>query len=489
MYLYSPLSIMDSYTGVLDRHPIFPILAKLSDKLELHTYVVGGFVRDLFLGRPSKDIDIVCIGDAIPLAEALTEAMKLPPPAIFRKFGTAMVRVGDVEIEFVTARKESYSPESRKPCVSPGSLLDDQKRRDFTVNAISIELAPTYGALHMPFSAEQDLAQKVLRTPLDPAETFHDDPLRMMRAVRFVVQLGFSLDPKVEAAMTTEHERLKIVSTERVVEELNKILVSSDPKTGLELLDRTGLLAHILPELQTLKGVERRGRHAHKDNFLHTLEVVQNTVGRSDSLWLRWAALLHDIAKPRTKRFDPRHGFTFHGHEELGARMVPGIFRRLRLPLQKPMRYVEKLVRLHLRPIALSQEAVTDAAIRRLVFDAGEELEDLIILCRADITSKNWQRAAAYQHNFDKVMQKVQEVAARDYVRTFQPVLDGNQIMHLFHIQPGREIGILKSKMKEAILDGMLENEYDACYAFITKEAAKLGLYPAEGESHAPESP
>lgn len=470
---------MSNYADILRQYAPLPILQELVDEASIQAYVVGGFVRDILLKRRSKDIDIVCLGDSIALAQAFAKRIGTQQVSIFRTFGTAMVRYKEWEVEFVTARKESYQPHSRKPTVEPGTLDDDQKRRDFTINALAIQLNKAhFGKLIDPFQGIQDLQKGILRTPLDPSQTFSDDPLRMMRAIRFACQLSFQLTPDTKKALQKEASRLQIVSKERINTELNKILLSPHPSHGFFLLDETHLLDYILPELQALKGRETIQGQSHKDNFIHTLQVLTNVSKMSDNLWLRWAALLHDIAKPRTKRFHPKIGFTFHGHEELGARMVPHLFRRLRLPLNHHMRYVKKLVRLHLRPIALAKEIVTDSAVRRLMHDAGEEIDDLMTLCRADITSKNDRKVRAYLHNFELVEQKIEAVKKKDYIRTLQPVIDGNTIMKTFGLGPCREIGLLKKALKDAVLDGIIPNEKEPLHHYMVKIAAQHGLQP-----------
>ena len=470
---------MSSYAHLLAEHAPFAIVQKIADMLEIETYVVGGFVRDLFLQRTSKDIDIVCVGDSITLAERFAKDTGSSKVVIFKRFGTAMVQYQGWTIEFVTARKESYQCESRKPIVKAGTLEDDQKRRDFTFNALAIQLnKANFGTLIDPFDGITDLEKKIIRTPLASEETFSDDPLRMMRAIRFACQLAFQLTPATHQAIANTAHRLEIVSMERIMTEFNKILTSSQARRGLFLLDQTRLLDKILPELQALKGREVIGKHSHKDNFLHTLEVLNNVTKVSDDLWLRWAALLHDIAKPRTKRFNPKIGFTFHGHEELGARMIPRIFKRLRLPLQEAMRYVQKLVRLHLRPIILAQDIVTDSAVRRLIHDAGTDIDDLMKLCRADITSKNPHRVRLYFGNFERVEEKIAEVKASDFIRSLQPVIDGTFIMKTFDLTPSAQVGRLKKALKEAVIDGSVANERGALYQFLLKKAAEEGLTP-----------
>lgn len=444
----------------------------------MEAYIIGGFVRDLILKRNSKDIDIVSIGSGIELAEMV--ASRLGPDvhvSVFKNFGTAQIRQGDLEIEFVGARKESYRSESRKPAVEDGSLSDDQNRRDFTINAMGISLnAGTFGELVDPFEGMGDLRKKIIRTPLDPEITFSDDPLRMMRAIRFASQLNFDIEPDTFDAIVKMKERISIVSMERVSDELNKIILSKTPSYGFKLLYHAGLLAIIFPELVELQGVEHIEGKGHKDNFYHTLQVLDNVCQVSDDLWLRWAAILHDIAKPATKKFDKRNGWSFHNHEEIGARMVPVIFRRMKLPLNEKMRFVKKLVRLHLRPIVLSKEQITDSAMRRLLVEAGEDIEALMNLCRADITSKNPEKVKRFISNFDLVEQKLKDLEERDKLRNFQPVITGEMIMEAFGLKPAREVGIIKEAVREAILEGIVPNEYGPAFAFMIEEGEKMGL-------------
>ncbi|MEM7362272.1 MAG: HD domain-containing protein [Bacteroidota bacterium] len=472
---------MFNYAHSLRQYPPLMILEELLKSTAPPTYVVGGFVRDLLLDRPSKDIDIVCVGDSIALAKAFAKKTNSRKLAIYKRFGTAMVHYQGWDVEFVNARKESYQPNSRKPTVTQGTLEDDQKRRDFTINALAIQLNPShFGQLIDPFQGIQDLQDRLLRTPLDPAKTFSDDPLRMMRAIRFACQLSFTLHPTLHTALEKESNRLTIVSKERIITELNKIILSNEPARGFYLLNETYLLGHILPELQALQGIETIQGKLHKDNFIHTLQVLTNVSQMSDNLWLRWAALLHDIAKAATKRFHPKIGFTFHGHEELGARMVPQLFRRLKLPLNHHMRYVQKLVRLHLRPIAIAQDTVTDTAVRRLMHDAGEHINDLMTLCRADITSKNSQRVRKYLHNFEKVENKIAAVEQKDFIRNLQPIINGEQIMKIFDLPPCQQVGILKKALKEAVLDGSVPNEKKALYTYLIQIAKKHNLSPVD---------
>ena len=458
--------------------PILQQIGAVADQLHLPTYVVGGFVRDLLLQRPSQDIDIVCVGNGIALAQAVAQALGQPGGVkVFKNFGTAKVQAQGYELEFVGARKESYRHDSHKPVVEDGTLADDQNRRDFTMNALAICLnSAQWGGLADPFGGIEDLQRRIIRTPLAPATTFSDDPLRMLRAARFAVLLGMRIAPDTLAAMQQQAGRIGIVAQERIIAELNKIVAAPRPAQGFQLLHQVGLLALIFPQLVALEGTETIQGWSHKDNFAHTLQVLDNVAQKTDSLWLRWAALLHDIAKPKTKRFAPGVGFTFHGHEDLGAKMVPSIFRKLKLPLQAPMRYVQKLVRLHLRPIALVQEVVTDAAVRRLMYEAGEDLDDLMLLCRADITSKNAQKVQQYLHNFDQVVAKLQQVEEKDTLRNFQPVITGDVIMQTFGLPPGRQVGQLKAALKAAILDGKVKNEYQKAHAYLLALGSAQGL-------------
>lgn len=466
----------------LIQYPILEIIAKSSRELGVEAYVIGGFVRDLLLKRESKDIDIVAVGSGIALAEHV--ASQLGPDThvnVFKNFGTAQIRHGDLEVEFVGARKESYRSDSRKPLVEDGSLQDDQNRRDFTINAMGISLAlSSYGDLVDPFEGMKDLRKKIIRTPLDPDVTFSDDPLRMMRAIRFATQLNFDIEPDTFDSIERMKDRIRIVSAERITDELNKIILSPVPSYGFKLLNQTGLLQIIFPEMVDLKGVEQIEGKGHKDNFYHTLQVLDNLALSSDDLWLRWAAILHDIAKPATKRFDKKAGWTFHNHEEVGARMVPVIFRRMKLPLNEKMRFVRKMVRLHLRPIVLSKEDITDSAMRRLLVEAGEDIEALMKLCRADITSKNSEKVKRYIRNFDLVEVKLRDLEERDKLRNFQPVITGELIMETFGIPPSREVGLIKETVREAILEGIVLNEMEAAFPFMLEEGKKLGLVPKE---------
>ena len=459
--------------------PIFRRIARLADGQGVRAFVVGGYVRDYYLGRPSTDIDVVVVGSGIALAEALGRELHTKV-SVFKTFGTAMVRAGGIEVEFVGARRESYTRDSRKPEVEPGTLEDDQRRRDFTINAMAWSLnSATFGELVDPFDGMSDLDECIIRTPCDPDITFSDDPLRMMRAVRFASQLGFTIEPATFDAIGRNAERIRIVSRERIIVEMNKIVLSPVPSMGFELLEMTGLLERVFPELHNLRGVERRGKHAHKDNFAHTLKVLDNVARRSDDLWLRWAALLHDIAKPLCKAYDPRVGWTFHGHETLGSKMVPGIFRQLKLPLNEHMKFVQKLVFLHLRPIILSEDQVTDSAVRRLLFEAGDDVEALMTLCEADITSGIDAKVKRYLANFELVRRKMKDLEERDRIRNFQPPITGEIIMQTYGIGPCRVIGEIKERIKNAILDGEIPNEYEAAHALMERLAAEHGLQRA----------
>lgn len=461
------------------QHPIFEIITQAAANLNVEAYVIGGFVRDFLLQRDAKkDIDIVAVGSGIALALEVSRLLPNHPKVqVFKNYGTAMLRYDDIDIEFVGARKESYHFDSRKPVVEDGTLEDDQNRRDFTINALALSLnQDTFGQLIDPFNGCEDLQAKIIRTPLDPDITYSDDPLRMMRAIRFATQLDFIIEEASLASISTNCERLSIISGERIVDELNKILLADKPSTGFLLLYKTGLLHLILPELIALNQVEEIEGHTHKNNFYHTLEVVDNIAQNTDDLWLRWAALLHDIGKAPTKRFSKKQGWTFHGHEFLGGKMVKTIFARLHMPLNHKMKFVQQMVMMSSRPIVLSQKEVTDSAVRRLVFDAGENVEDLMILCEADITTKNPTKFKKYHNNFQLVRQKIVEVEERDHIRNFQPPITGEEIMILFNLQPCREIGTLKEAIKEAILEGVIPNEYEAAYDFMLVKAEKMGL-------------
>lgn len=458
-------------------HPIFKTVSACARKVGVDAYVVGGFVRDILLQRPSKDIDFVCVGSGIALAEAVAKA--LGPNIrvnIFKNFGTAQIPFEDFDLEFVGARKESYRSESRKPLVEDGTLEDDQKRRDFTINALAISLNErSFGELIDPFNGVEDLKNKIIRTPLEPSITFSDDPLRMMRAIRFASQLNFDIEANAFEGIILQAERLTIVSQERIIDELNKIILSPVPSYGFKLLFQSKLLHQFFPELVALQGVEYVGGNAHKDNFYHTLQVLDNVSKMSNDLWLRWAAIMHDIAKPATKRYDPKVGFTFHGHEEKGARWTPKIFRRLKLPMNDRMDFVQKLVRLHLRPISLVKQ-VTDSAIRRLLFEAGNDIDALMMLCRADITSKNHEKVSRFLNNFDKVERKMKEVEAKDSIRNFQPPISGEEIIKTFNLAPGPMIGEIKEFIKEAILEGEIRNDYEEARTLMLKFAQSKGL-------------
>lgn len=458
------------------QHPVFSVISKLAAEKNVQAYAIGGYVRDIFLDRPSKDIDVVVLGNGIEFAEAVAASLNVKV-SVFKNFGTAMLRYQDVEVEFVGARKESYRSDSRKPIVENGTLEDDQKRRDFTINALAISLHPNnYGELIDPFEGIADLNNQLIRTPLNPVETFSDDPLRMMRAIRFASQLGFRIDYEAVAAIKSNLQRIKIVSQERITDELNKIILSPLPSVGFNYLFDTGLLHIIFPQMAALYGVEVINGKGHKDNFYHTLQVLDNICETTDDLWLRWAAILHDIAKPATKRFEQGHGWTFHGHEDKGARMVPKIFTQLKLPLNEKMKFVQKLVQLHLRPIVLSQSVVTDSAVRRLLFEAGDDIEALMLLCKADVTTKNEYKVKKYRQNFELVQQKLKDVEERDNIRNWQPPVTGLDIMQIFGISEGREVGIIKNKIREAILEGEIPNDREAAIKYSIEKGKEIGL-------------
>lgn len=461
-------------------HPVFKTISRIAGDLGVDAYVIGGYVRDIFLKRGKKDIDIVVIGSGIELAQKLKH--KLGDEAflaVFKNFGTAQVKYQDLEIEFVGARKESYERNSRKPFVENGSLEDDQNRRDFTINALAIGLnQDDFGTLIDPFGGMDDLRQQLIRTPLDPAQTFSDDPLRMMRAARFATQLKFHIHPHTFATMKEQAARIRIVSRERITDELNKIVMSEKPSIGFKLLFDSGLLQQIFPQMVELSGAEYIDGLGHKDNFYHTLQVLDHVAARSNNIWLRWAAILHDIAKPATKRFEEGHGWTFHGHEVVGGRMVPKIFEQLKLPLGEPVKYVRKLVEMHLRPIGLNKENITDSAIRRLIFDAGEDIDDLMILCESDITSKNKIKVKRFLANFELVRQRCKEVEEKDHLRNWQPPISGELIMETFGLKPSRDVGTIKDAIREAILEGEIPNEYEAAHRFMLDKGAQLGLKP-----------
>ena len=457
---------------------IFKTISETAAELGFPTYVIGGYVRDRMLSRPSKDMDIVCIGSGIQLAEAVAAKMHpMPKVVVFQRFGTAMFRCKDIEIEFVGARRESYRSDSRKPSVEEGSLEDDQNRRDFTINALAVSLnEENFGEMIDPFNGIKDLEGKVIQTPLEAGKTFSDDPLRMLRAVRFATQLGFKIENNTLKALSTYKDRIKIISKERIISELEKIMKTPTPSVGLKILFETGLLKLIFPEMDALKGAETREGIGHKDNFYHTLQVIDNICRKTDNIWLRWAALFHDIGKPATKRWEENEGWTFHGHQDLGAAMLPRLFRNLGLPVDDRLKYVQKIVKLHHRPVALTKEEITDSAIRRLLFDAGDELEDLFTLCEADITSKQPERVKRYLAHYQIVKQRCIEVEEKDKIRNWQPPITGELIMETFNIPPSREVGIIKTAIREAMLDGDIPNDYDAAFNMMLEEGRKLGL-------------
>ncbi|MFP4471118.1 MAG: CCA tRNA nucleotidyltransferase [Bacteroidales bacterium] len=462
-------------------HPVFELIAQVSAEQNVRAFVVGGWVRDLLLNKPSKDIDVVVVGSGIELAKAVARKAGDAKVTVFKNFGTAMLRYHDWEIEFVGARRESYRSHSRKPIVENGTLQDDQMRRDFTINSMSISLnREDFGVLIDPFDGQRDLDQGIIRTPRDPVVTYSDDPLRMMRAIRFATQLNFRIEQQSFDAIKSQAQRIKIVSAERIADEINKIIMAPRPSIGFKLLFSTGLLQIFFPEMAALQGAEYKDGVGHKDNFYHTLIVLDNVAAKSDNLWLRWAAILHDIGKPVTKKWVEGIGWTFHAHDYIGARMLPGIFKRLKLPMGDRLKYVQKLVALHLRPIVLSEETVTDSAIRRLLFDAGDDIDDLMTLCEADMSSKNPEKIRRYLKNFEIVRQKLIEIEEKDRLRNWQPPVSGEEIMKTFGIQPGPQVGEIKTAIREAILDGKINNNFEEAYAFMLARGKDLGLNPTE---------
>ncbi|MBE6340920.1 MAG: HD domain-containing protein [Bacteroidales bacterium] len=459
------------------QHPVFGTIRDIIESTGEEAYVIGGFVRDLLLSKKSKDIDVVVVGSGIALAEKVAKHHRGAHLAVYKSFGTAMVRLRDAEVEFVGARKESYRANSRKPIVEDGTLEDDQNRRDFTINALALSLrAETFGDFVDPFGGYDDLKNGIIRTPLDPVITFSDDPLRMLRAIRFATRFGFTIEDNTLNGIQQTAKRIEIISKERIAEELMKMMTAQYPSMGFKLLDKVGLLEYVLPELKALKGVDKVGGRAHKDNFYHTMTVLDTVAAKSENIWLRWAALFHDIGKPRTKHYDERLGWTFHNHNFVGSRMIPGIFRRMKFPTDERMHYVEKLVDLHMRPIILSEDEVTDSAVRRLLFEAGDDIEDLMSLCEADITSKNEEKVQRYLRNFKIVRRKLKEIEEKDHIRNFQPPITGEMIMDSFGLAPSREVGILKNAIKDAILDGIIHNDYTEAYELMVKKGAELGL-------------
>ena len=458
------------------KHPIFKHITFVVDRMGVEAYVVGGYVRDYYLHRPSTDIDVVVVGSGVAVAEELGRQLGVKV-TVYRTYGTAMLRWRGSEVEFVGARRESYTPESRNPHVEPGTLEDDQRRRDFTINAMAWSVnGATFGELVDPFGGMDDLDDCIIRTPCEPERTFSDDPLRMMRAVRFASQLGFDIDDSTFDGICSQAERINIISRERISVELNKILASPVPSIGLTLMRTSGLLRYVLPELDRMAGIERRGKHAHKDNFEHTMKVLDNVARCTDDLWLRWAALLHDIGKPQTKAYDSHAGWTFHQHEAVGSKIVPQIFRRLKLPMNEPMRFVQKMVFLHMRPIVLSEDMVTDSAVRRLLFEAGDDVEKLMLLCEADITSGNDNKVRLFLKNFELVREKMRDLEERDRIRNFQPPVTGDLIMRTYNLPPSSVIGEIKEVIKNAILDGVIPNDYDAAYRLMEEEAERRGI-------------
>lgn len=460
---------------------IFRVVSDCAEELNQPVYVIGGYVRDLFLQRPSKDIDFVIAGSGVELAELVAKKLNADNLSVYKNFGTAMIKHNSYELEFVGARKESYNRNSRKPIVEDGTLEEDQERRDFTINAMAISLNKnSYGELVDPFNGLKDLEEGILKTPLDPSITFSDDPLRMMRAVRFASQLNFNVSTEVFESITNNKQRIEIISQERITDELNKMILSHNPSKGFKILFKTGLLHLIFPEMAALQGIDVVNGRGHKDNFYHTLGVLDNILPNTQNLWLRWAAILHDIAKPPTKKYLPKQGWTFHGHEDKGARMVPGIFKRMKLPLDAKMKYVQKLVRLHLRPIALTKEEITDSALRRILFEAGEDIDDLMTLCKADITSKNEEKVRRFRANFEKVEEKLKEVEEKDKLRNWQPPISGEVIIKTFNLKPNKIIGDIKLAIREAILDGKIENTYEAAFEFMLEKGKELNLEAVE---------
>ncbi len=465
---------------------VFRLISEVADELKVDCYVIGGFVRDIFLERPSVDIDVVVVGSGIAVAEAFSKAWKGSTLAVFKNFGTAQVKLKHIEVEFVGARKESYRADSRNPIVEDGTLEDDQNRRDFTINAMALCLnSSRFGELLDPFNGMDDLENRIIRTPLDPDITFSDDPLRMMRCIRFATQLSFYIEQKTFDALSRMKQRIEIISQERIVEELNKIMASPKPSIGFELLERCGLLEIILPEIHALQGTEERDGKGHKNNFLHTLQVLDSVAEKSNDLWLRWAALLHDVGKPATKRWVEKIGWTFHNHNFVGGKMVPKIFKRLKLPTNEKMKFVEKMVLLHMRPISLVEDVVTDSAVRRLLFDAGDDIDSLMILCQADITSKNPERVRRYKENYANVQRKLKEIEEKDRIRNFQPPVSGEEIMKTLNLLPCAIVGTIKTAIKDAILDGVIPNEHDPAFEFMLKKAQELGVQPGPQENNA----